>query len=127
MPGFVIGGLIVDHVAYEWLFWLGADRRHPGRSIATYRFIPESPVKTPAKIDWGGAALLSGGLASLLIAVSEGNSWGWTSATFVGLVVLAVVLLVRLDPFRGPPSRAPRRHADDAQPPGPDDEPDRAP
>ena len=90
--GLVISGLIVDHVAYEWIFWLALIVVIPA-TIATYRFIPESPVKTPAKIDWGGAALLSGGLASLLIAVSEGNSWGWTSATFVGLVVLAVVLL----------------------------------
>src|SRR4029079_5692464 len=40
-----------------------------------------------------GAALLSTGLASLLIAVSEGNTWGWTSTTFIGLVALAAILL----------------------------------
>ena len=90
--GLVISGLIVDHFAYEWIFWLALIVVVPA-AIATHRFIPESPVKTPAKIDWGGAALLSGGLASLLIAVSEGNTWGWTSTTFIGLVVGAAVLL----------------------------------
>ncbi|MFN8112338.1 MAG: MFS transporter [Solirubrobacterales bacterium] len=90
--GLVISGVIVDHVAYEWIFWLALIVVIPA-AIATHRFIPESPVKTPAKIDWGGAALLSGGLASLLIAVSEGNTWGWTSTTFIGLVVLAAILL----------------------------------
>ena len=90
--GLVISGVIVDHVAYEWIFWLALIVVIPA-AIATHRFIPESPVKTPAKIDWGGAALLSSGLASLLIAVSEGNTWGWTSTTFIGLVVLAAILL----------------------------------
>ncbi|MCB0874895.1 MAG: MFS transporter [Solirubrobacterales bacterium] len=90
--GLVISGLIVDHVAYEWIFWLALIVVIPA-TIATHRFVPESPVKTPAKIDWGGAALLSSGLAALLIAVSEGNNWGWSSATFIGLIAVAAILL----------------------------------
>jgi MFS family permease len=56
--------------------------------------VPESPVKSPARIDWTGAGLLSLGLVSLLIGVSEGNSWGWGSTRVVGLFALAAIVLL---------------------------------
>jgi EmrB/QacA subfamily drug resistance transporter len=90
--GLVLSGLIVDHAAYEWIFWLALIVVIPA-TIATHRFVPESPVKSPARIDWGGAALLSGALVALLVAVSEGNTWGWGSTPFIGLVATAAVLL----------------------------------
>ena len=62
--------------------------------VTTYLFVPESPVKSPARIDWAGAALLSGGLIALLVAVSEGNTWGWGSGRVVGLFALAAVFLI---------------------------------
>ena len=49
-------------------------------TIATRLWVPESPVKSPARVDYGGAALFSAGLTTFLVAVSEGNSWGWGSA-----------------------------------------------
>jgi EmrB/QacA subfamily drug resistance transporter len=88
--GLVISGLIVDHFAYEWIFWLGLIVAIPA-VIATHLFIPESPVKSPARIDWGGAGLLTGGLVALLVAVSEGDTWGWTSPTTLGVIALAIV------------------------------------
>ncbi|HMJ96550.1 MAG TPA: MFS transporter [Thermoleophilaceae bacterium] len=90
--GLVLSGIIVDHLSYEWLFWLGVAVVIPA-TIATHLFVPESPVKSPSRIDWGGAALLSGGLVALLVAVSEGNGWGWGSARVIGLFVAAAVLL----------------------------------
>jgi EmrB/QacA subfamily drug resistance transporter len=90
--GLVLSGIIVDHLSYEWLFWLGVAVVIPA-TIATHLFVPESPVKSPSRIDWGGAALLSAGLVALLVAVSEGNGWGWGSARVIGLFVAAAVLL----------------------------------
>jgi EmrB/QacA subfamily drug resistance transporter len=90
--GLVLSGVIVDHLSYEWLFWLGLGVVVPA-TVATHLFVPESPVKSPARIDWGGAALLSAGLVALLVAVSEGNSWGWSSARVVGLFAAAALLL----------------------------------
>jgi EmrB/QacA subfamily drug resistance transporter len=90
--GLVLSGLIVDNLSYEWLFWLGLIVVAIA-IVATHLFVPESPVKTPARIDWGGAALLSGGLIALLIAVSEGNAWGWESVRVLGLFATAAVLL----------------------------------
>ena len=90
--GLVLSGLIVDHLAYEWIFWL-AFVVVAGALVATKLWVPESPVRAPARIDWGGAALMSAGLASVLLAVSEGNSWGWSSAQTVGVLAGGVAIL----------------------------------
>ena len=91
----MLSGVIVDHLDYTWIFWLSLVVIL-GAVVATHLFVPESPVKTPARIDWGGAALMSAGLSRVLLAVSEGNGWGWGSragaraCSRVGAVVLVV-------------------------------------
>jgi EmrB/QacA subfamily drug resistance transporter len=77
--GLVAAGVIVDHLSYEWIFWIALIVTSIA-IVATVLFVPESPIKVPAKIDWAGAALLSIGLASLLLGISEGPRWGWGSA-----------------------------------------------
>ena len=91
--GLVLSGLIVDNLSYRWIFWFGLVVVVIA-TVATRRWVPESPVKSPARVDYGGAALLSAGLTAFLVAVSEGNRWGWGSARIVGLFVAAAVLLV---------------------------------
>jgi EmrB/QacA subfamily drug resistance transporter len=90
--GLVLSGVIVDNLSYEWLFWLGLVVMAVA-VVATRLWVPESPVKSPARIDWLGAGMLSAGLVALLVAVSEGNSWGWGSARVVGLFAVAAVVL----------------------------------
>jgi EmrB/QacA subfamily drug resistance transporter len=91
--GLVLSGLIVDNLSYEWIFWFGLIVVLVAM-VATHLFVPESPVKSPARIDWTGAALLSAGLVCMLLAVSQGNDWGWDSARIVGLFAAAAVILV---------------------------------
>ena len=91
--GLVLSGLIVDHLSYEWIFWFGLIAVAIA-AVATRLFVPESPVKTPARVDWGGAALLSLGLVSLLLGISKGNAWGWSSGRVIGLFAAAAALLV---------------------------------
>ncbi|HSI80103.1 MAG TPA: MFS transporter [Solirubrobacterales bacterium] len=90
--GLVVSGVIVDRLGYEWLFWLALPMIVAAIG-ATLRWIPESPHKSPAAIDWGGAALLSAALVALLIAISEANSWGWGSVPVLTLLVTAAALL----------------------------------
>jgi EmrB/QacA subfamily drug resistance transporter len=90
--GLVLSGVIVDHLHYTWIFWLSLVVI-AAAVVCTHFFVPESPVKTPAKIDWGGAALMSLGLSAVLLAVSQGNSWGWGSARVLGLVAGGAVVL----------------------------------
>jgi EmrB/QacA subfamily drug resistance transporter len=91
--GLVLSGLIVDHLSYEWIFWLGLVAVLIAM-VATRLFVPESPVKSPAQIDWAGAGLLSLGLVQLMLAVSEGNRWGWGSAPILGLFAGAAAVLM---------------------------------
>ena len=71
----MLSGVIVDHLEYEWIFWL-ALIVVSGAIVAAHRFVPESPVKSPARIDWIGAGLLSAGLVALLVAVERGKRVG---------------------------------------------------
>jgi EmrB/QacA subfamily drug resistance transporter len=90
--GLVLSGVIVDHLDYTWIFWLSLVVI-AGAVVCTHLFVPESPIKTPAKIDYVGAVLMSVGLGAVLLAVSQGNSWGWGSARVIGLLVLGAVVL----------------------------------
>jgi EmrB/QacA subfamily drug resistance transporter len=99
--GIVLAGVIVDQLSYHWLFWLPLVLVVVA-TVATAHFVPESPVKAPTRIAWGAAALLSAGLAAILLAVSEAVTWGWGSVrtlglTAVGLLVLAAWVRVELD------------------------------
>src|SRR5436190_18612784 len=91
--GLVLAGVIVDHLSYEWIFWIALIVTIIA-IVCTLLFVPESPIKVPAKIDWVGAALLSIGLAALLLGISKGPSWGWASAGVLGLLGFALLALV---------------------------------
>jgi EmrB/QacA subfamily drug resistance transporter len=91
--GIVLSGLIVDNFSWRWLFIVGA----VGIAIAlvlVHKFVPESPIKTPSRVDFIGASLLSGGLIALLIALTEGEDWGWMSDRTLALFAMAAVLLL---------------------------------
>jgi EmrB/QacA subfamily drug resistance transporter len=90
--GIVLAGVIVQHLSYHWLFWFPLVAV-AAAAVAAALFIPESPVKAPARISWGAAALLSGGLAAVLLAVSQASNWGWGSARTLGLAATGLVLL----------------------------------
>jgi EmrB/QacA subfamily drug resistance transporter len=91
--GLVLAGPIVNGLDYHWLFWI------PGivvaaAAIGTYFFVPESVVRTPGKISWAAAVLLSGWLITLLLAVSEAPDWGWGSTKVIGLFIATVIIAV---------------------------------
>jgi EmrB/QacA subfamily drug resistance transporter len=91
--GVVLAGPIVSALSWHWLFWF------PGAIVAVcavvaHFVIPESPVRSPGVLSWGGAALMSTWLLALLLAISEAPTWGWSSLRVVGLLVVAVVVAV---------------------------------
>ncbi|PSR70049.1 hypothetical protein C8258_03120 [Nocardia sp. MDA0666] len=88
--GLVLAGPIVEHLNYHWLFWVPMIITAIA-AVAAIVFVPESPVRSPGNINWGAAILLSAWLVALLLAVSKGPSWGWSSALTLGLFALAVV------------------------------------
>src|SRR5947209_10234357 len=91
--GVVLAGPIVQGLDYHWLFWLPLVVLVPA-TIAVHLFVPESPVRVPGRINWSGAALMSAGLALVLLAVSEAPAWGWLSRRTLGALALGALLLV---------------------------------
>jgi EmrB/QacA subfamily drug resistance transporter len=91
--GIVAGAAIVEHLSWHWLFWLPLVLI-VAAAICTWRFVPESPVRVPGRINWPAAALMSGGMTFVLIAVSETTTWGWGGPKTVGLLVIGAVLCV---------------------------------
>jgi EmrB/QacA subfamily drug resistance transporter len=89
--GIVLAGPIVNVLNYHWLFWLPMIITVIA-GVAAVLFVPESPVRTPGRISWLPALLLSAWLVALLVALSEAPDWGWGSAKVVGLLAAAVVL-----------------------------------
>ena len=91
--GIVLAGPIVAVLDYHWLFWfpmivLGAT------AVAAFVVVPESVVRTAGKIDWLAAALLSAWLVALILGISQGPSWGWLSASVLGLIAAGLVIAV---------------------------------
>jgi EmrB/QacA subfamily drug resistance transporter len=91
--GIVLAGPIVDHLNFHWLFWIPLVICVIA-VVCAKLFVPESPVRAPGRVSWPAALLLSGWLVALLLAVSEAPTWGWGSASVIGLLALAIVLIV---------------------------------
>jgi EmrB/QacA subfamily drug resistance transporter len=89
--GLVSSGLIVDHASVHWVFG-GSIPAALIVMLGVWLYVPESPSRAPARIDWLGALLLSAGLLSLLIGVSRGNAWGWASAPVLALFAGSLVI-----------------------------------
>ena len=92
--GIVLAGVIVEHLSYHWLFWIPLIAIVVA-IVATWRFVPESPNRTPGRINWLSAALMTAGITMALLAISETTTWGWGSAKTLGLLAggLAVCAL----------------------------------
>jgi EmrB/QacA subfamily drug resistance transporter len=90
--GLVVGGLLVDHASYHWIFWLGGAMAAIA-AVLTQLLIPESPNRSPGRVDLRGAAVLAAGLVLPLLAIARANEWGWGSATTLGLLGAGAAIL----------------------------------
>jgi EmrB/QacA subfamily drug resistance transporter len=91
--GIVLSGVIVEHLNYHWLFWIPLVATVLA-ALATWRFIPESPVRVPGRINWLAAALMTVGISTVLLAISQTSKWGWGSARTLGLVAVGVIVSI---------------------------------
>jgi EmrB/QacA subfamily drug resistance transporter len=91
--GIIAAGPIVQHLDYHYLFWIPLVAVLLAL-VATWLFVPESPVRSPGRVNWLGASLLSGWLIAILLGFSQAPTWGWTSPRVIGLFFVGLVLLV---------------------------------
>ena len=91
--GIVLAGPIVGVLTWRWLFWIPMIVVTVVGVLAKF-VIPASPVRSPGRVNWLAAVLLSGWLVALLLPLSKATTWGWGSGRTLGLLGLALVLLV---------------------------------
>ncbi len=89
--GIVLSGVIVEHLDYHWLFWIPLFTTVVA-GIATWRLIPESPVRVPGRVNWLAATLMTVGMSTVLIAISETTTWGWGSPRTIGLTAAGLAI-----------------------------------
>lgn len=88
----VTGVLMTDGAGYQRIFWL-CTLFTAAVIGAVWRVVPNRPRYGRGGIDWLGGIGLAVGLAAVLLAITQGSRWGWTSpATFAaaGLGVIAL-------------------------------------
>ena len=90
----VVGLLMSGDAGYHRVFWLTT-----GFTIVVIAIVvavvPSRPRSSTGTIDWLGAAGLAVGLSAVLLAITQGNSWGWTSPATLGCAACGVVVVAR--------------------------------
>lgn len=77
--GMPLSGVVYGLFGWQAIFWVsGLFAVIMMTAIAIV--VRESEIRTGGKFDYLGAILLSGALAALLLAISKGGSWGWSSS-----------------------------------------------
>ncbi|MGZ4558841.1 MAG: MFS transporter [Mycobacteriaceae bacterium] len=90
--GYPLTALIAQHLGLHAAFWAAAGAGTVVLACAAL-VIPTSSHRAHRKLDAWGAVLLGVGLAALLVAVSKGAQWGWSSTQLLGAAGIAVLSL----------------------------------
>ncbi|ANQ74168.1 MFS transporter [Rhodococcus qingshengii] len=96
--GLPLSGLIFEHLGWPAIFWLSAIVGVL-LIIAVAVVVPESSVRTRGKFDFLGAVMLSTALTAILLAISKGARWGWTSELTLLMFVIGIVTLALWFPY----------------------------
>ncbi|MEU8866251.1 MFS transporter [Streptomyces umbrinus] len=90
--GLPTAALIADKVDWHLLFWIGGALAAVA-TLLVVRFVPESKVRTGGRVDITGALGMTAGLVCLLLAISKGEDWGWSSGITLALFAAAGIVV----------------------------------
>jgi EmrB/QacA subfamily drug resistance transporter len=90
--GPTLGGYLVEYVDWRLIFFINVPVGIAG-TIAAVLLLPRFGPTPVGRFDVLGFVTVAGGLVCLLLALTEGQSWGWTSYSILILLTAAVLLL----------------------------------
>lgn len=96
--GLPLSGLIAEHLDWHASFWL-TGLVGLTLTVSTMVLLPESPVRTSGKFDLRGAVLLSAALTAILLGLSKGGHWGWTTPQTLGCLAGGIFVLAAWIPL----------------------------
>jgi len=77
--GMPLSGIVYSAFGWHAIFWVSGIFA-VAMFLAITVVVRESDIRTGGRFDYLGAFLLSGALTALLLGISKGGSWGWTSS-----------------------------------------------
>jgi EmrB/QacA subfamily drug resistance transporter len=92
--GPVVGGALTEYVTWRAIFFLNLPVAVGAVAVTLFAAHESRDESTRHTIDWPGIFSISTGLTALVLALIEGNSWGWGSPEIVALLATAAVGLV---------------------------------
>src|SRR5580765_5433944 len=91
--GPLLGGVITEHISWNWIFYVNVPIGVLA-VIAAIVVVPESrDTSREQRLDLPGLLTSGIGLLALVYALIEANNYGWTSTRILGLFVVAAVSL----------------------------------
>lgn len=89
---FLLSGLVIQsHGSVRTVFWVMTGLALIAL-IAGWVILPDTATRRREDIDYLGSAGVAAGLICIVLAVSEANSWGWSSAGIIGLFAAGIVI-----------------------------------
>ncbi|MQA16226.1 MAG: MFS transporter [Pseudonocardiaceae bacterium] len=91
--GLPLAGFVAQQLSWRWLF-VGSAIIGVLDLLLVLLVVRESEQRPGGRFDLAGAAGLTVALGCLLLVISKGTAWGWTSTVTLGLAVVSVVAFV---------------------------------
>ena len=89
--GPLLGGVLVEVTTWQGLFWVDAGVAGVCMAMTAAKVTESRDEDRPRSIDIAGSVLVALILTPIILALSEGSDWGWTSGATLGCLALAVV------------------------------------
>jgi EmrB/QacA subfamily drug resistance transporter len=92
--GPVVGGFLVENVSWQSIFFLNLPVAATAIVVTLWATRESRDETAERTVDLPGVATVSAGLGAIVLALVEGNAWGWGSGRIIGLLAAGAVLLV---------------------------------